>query len=149
MDYLSLIGAVGGVIAAIYAGMTYHHMWAAEQPTVHTRLSVEADGIYLLILEIYPGRSATAYDRISVKPGVLARVRSEYKGGHAKYLPAHDWTSSCEISVDVPSSVARDGPIEEYFLLKAEHDATISLCNSKRRRAKTIKLTVRLNNAKA
>ncbi|GAB1578642.1 hypothetical protein BPNSA17_34750 [Bordetella petrii] len=143
-----MIGALGGVIAATYAGMTYHRMQAAEQPTVHVRLLTE-DGFFLAILEIYPGRLPARFERIAVEGGMVARVSTDFMKGHATYSPAHEWASEMEVAIDVPSSVARDGPFEQWLALKMEREATISLCSSSRRRAKTIKLTVRASSADA
>ncbi|OZI79889.1 hypothetical protein [Bordetella genomosp. 2] len=148
MDYLSLIGALGGVIAATYGAMTYHRMQAVDRPTAHVRLQSE-DSFFLAILEIYPGRLPVRYERISVDGGMLAQVRTEFVKGHATYSPAGDWASEIEVAIDVPSSVAREGPFEQWLALKMEREATISLCSSSRRRANMIKLTVRASSADA
>lgn len=77
MDYVSLIGAIGGVIAAIYAAMAYYRMRADDCPTLHVRfLEPIEDGIYHLVLEIHPGNRSAQYHVITVNNGSIGPAES-------------------------------------------------------------------------
>lgn len=68
LDYINFVGALGGVVAALYASMTYYRMKADDSPTLHVRfLTIVKDDIYHLVLETHLGKRPAQYNRVSVK----------------------------------------------------------------------------------
>ena len=143
MDYVSLIGAIGGVIAAIYAAMAYYRMRADDCPTLHVRfLEPMEDGIYHLVLEIHPGKRPAQYSVISVKGGSLGPAESGWEGNVPTITAAKNLGRSYEVNIHVPPAIARDSGPDLSIILRMKKAAVISLCGSQSFFSKKIKTTV-------
>lgn len=143
MDYVSLIGAIGGVIAAIYAAMAYYRMRVDDCPTLHVRfLEPIEGGTYHLLLEIHPGKRPARYNVISVKGGYISPVEFGWEGDVSTIAAAQDLRRSIEVNIHVPPAIARDSGPDVSLILKMKKAAVISLCCSQSCSSKKIKVTV-------
>lgn len=128
MDYVSLIGAVGGVIAAIYSAMAYYQIRIDDHPTLHVRfLEPIGDGVYHLMLEIHPGKRPARYSSISIRGGRIGPAISEWDGGIRRVTAAQDLRRSYDVNLHVPSAIARDAGPELSLVLSMRKKAVVSI----------------------
>ncbi len=143
MDYVSLIGAIGGVIAAIYAAMAYYRMRADDCPTLHVRfLEPIEDGTYHLVLEIHPGKRPAQYRVISVEGGSIGPAESGWEGNLPTVKAAQNLGRSYEVNIHVPPAIARDSGPDLSIILMMKKSAVLSLSGSRSFFSEKIKTTV-------
>ena len=128
LEYLSLIGAVSGVTAAIYAAMAYYRMKAEDSPTLHVRfLEPMAEGEYHLVLEVHPGKRAVRYKALSIRGGYIGPTKHEYADNILESVDASDFRRSHKTNIFVPSAVARDEGPDLFLNVRMKSSAVISL----------------------
>ncbi|CAO1661815.1 hypothetical protein NYA30BAC_01397 [Halomonas sp. NYA30] len=125
---MSLVGAVSGVIAAIYAAMAYYRMKAEDSPTLHVRfLEPVEDGEYHLVLEVHPGKRPVRYKALSIRGGYIGPRRHEYAGNILKGADASDFRRSHKTNICVPAAVARDQGPDLSLTVRMKSSAVVSL----------------------
>lgn len=148
MEYVSLVGAVSSVIAAIYAAMAYYRMKSDDSPTLHTRLLERlAEGEYLLVLEVHPGKRPVKYKRLSVRGGYIGPAENTYAGDFLTVTGNDKFRKSHKVNIFVPAAVARDIGPDLSFIVRMKNSAVVSL--HARRVFSFRKLRTRIDNSMA
>lgn len=148
MEYMSLIGAVSGVIAAIYAAMAYYRMKAEDSPTLHVRLLERMEeGEYHLVLEVHPGKRPVRYRALSIRGGHIGPTKHEYVGNVLEGADASDFRRSHKTNIFVPPAVARDEGPDLLLTVRMKNSAVLSLRT--RRLCFCRKLSIRITGSMA
>lgn len=148
MEYVSLIGAISSVIAAIYAAMAYYRMEAEDSPTLHIRLlERRAEGEYLLVLEVHPGMRPVKYKRLSVRGGYIGPAENTYAGDFLTATGNGDFCKSHNVNIFVPAAVARDEGPDLSFIVRMKSSAVISFRT--RRFSLCKKLSIKIDSSMA
>lgn len=148
LEYLSFIGAVSGVTAAIYAAMAYYRMKAEDSPTLHVRfLEPMAEGEYHLVLEVHPGKRAVRYKALSIRGGYIGPTKHEYADNILESTDASDFRRSHKTNIFVPPAVARDVGPDLSFIVHMKNSAVISLRT--RRFCLCKKLSIKIDSSMA
>lgn len=140
------MGALSGMIAAIYAAMAYYRMKAEDSPTLHVRfLEPMKEGEYHLVLEVHPGKQPARYRALSIRGGSLGPKQSRHLEGVPEHIGADNFRRCHKVNIFVPSAVARDAGPDLSITLRMKHSAVLSL----RTRHKGIgrKLSIRINSS--
>lgn len=145
---MSLIGAVSGVIAAIYAAMAYYRMKAEDSPTLHVRLLERMEeGEYHLVLEVHPGKRPVRYKGLSIRGGYIGPAKNTYAGDFLEDKGASGFRRSHKTNIFVPAAVARDVGPDLSFMLRMKKSAVLSLRT--RRLCFCRKLSIRITGSMA
>lgn len=145
MAYISLVGAVSSVIAAIYAIMAYYRMRAEDNPTLHVRcLEPMEEDEYHLVLEVHPGKQPARYRALSICGGYIGPKQNESLENVLEHIDANDFRRCHKANIFVPPAVARDVGPELSVTLRMKRSAVLSLCP--RRKGLSRKLSIRINS---
>lgn len=148
MEYMSLIGAVSGVIAATYAAMAYYRMKAEDSPILHVRfLERMENGEYHLMLEVHPGKRPVRYKALTIRGGYIRPTKHEYTDNILEDADASDFRRSHKTNIFVPAAVARDEGPDLSLTVRMKSSAVLSLRT--RRISFCRKLSIRITGGMA